>query len=328
VNVSAGGPGDGLPAVDYRSTVRRPRWSELPATVRRAVGEAAGAPVWRADQPSGSGFTGGFAAVVHLTDGRRVFAKAGSSANPHVPAAYARERVVLRALPAQAPAPRFVGAAHVPAGPAGEPEWQVVVSAVAPGVIPLPWTEQNVAAVHRSCLAAAAALTPGPAHLETPGRAQAVELGQDVLTEVLALTRSTSVVDDVIDLVHGSSPRLEGLTACHNDLRADNILVDGETATFVDWNWLVRGAAWTDFVGVLPMARADGVDADTWLMTSPLTRGVDPTAIDSWLAVVATQMLGQADQPVWPGGPASVRRHQRRFGLAALRWLGARRRWV
>jgi hypothetical protein len=330
VSDSAGGLAGPLPEVDYRSTVRRPRWSQLPAQVRRAVADAAGCAVGQADEPPRSGFTGGFAAVVRLTDGRRVFAKAGSSSNPHVPAAYAQEAAVLRALPADVPAPRLLGATRVPAGRADEPGWQVVVTTVAPGAIPLPWNEPNVAAVHRSCLASATALTPGPAGLQTPALARTREPAPDVLRQVARLLRPASAraVDDLITLVTGSAAHLDGWTACHNDLRADNILVDGGAATFVDWNWLVRGPAWIDFVGVLPLARADGVDADTWLRTSPLTSGADPTSLDSWLAVVGTEMLGLAGAPVWPGGPPVVRRHQRRFALAFLDWLATRRGWT
>jgi hypothetical protein len=332
VNLSGttGGLAIALPAVDYRITTRRPSWSDLPAQVRRAVADAAGCAVDQADEPPGSGFTDGFAAVVRLSDGRRVFAKAGSSANPHVTAAYAREAAVLGALSAGAPAPRLVGAGRVPGGPDAEPGWQVVVTSAADGAMPLPWTEQNVAAVHRSCLAAVAALTPAPTDLKAPALARAREPTPDVLRQIARLLRPASarVVDDVIDLVTGSPSHLDGSTACHHDLRADNILVDGEAATFVDWNWLVRGAAWTDFVGVLPLARADGVDADSWLTSSPLTSDTDPVSIDSWLCVVATEMLGSADQPVWPGGPPVVRQHRRRFGLAFLDWLAARRGWA
>ena len=63
-----------VPHLDYPATVRRPDWLQLPIAVRAAVGEAAGSDVIGADPPPGSGFTGSFAAVVHLRDGRRAFA--------------------------------------------------------------------------------------------------------------------------------------------------------------------------------------------------------------------------------------------------------------
>jgi hypothetical protein len=60
------------PEVDYTATVRRPRFDELPEGVQAAIGTASGAPVVRADDPPRSGFTGGFAAVVHLADAQRL----------------------------------------------------------------------------------------------------------------------------------------------------------------------------------------------------------------------------------------------------------------
>src|SRR4051794_32087581 len=91
---------DDRPArIDYTRTVERPTWDELPYVVRETVERAAGSRVSWAQQPARSGFSGGFAAVVHLADDRRAFAKAGSSRNPFLCSAYAREAVVLEALP-------------------------------------------------------------------------------------------------------------------------------------------------------------------------------------------------------------------------------------
>lgn len=325
---------------DYTATVVRPRWHDLPERVRQAVGEAAGSPVARADDPPGSGFTGGFAAVVHLLDGRRVFAKAGSAVNPHLPRAYAQEALVLQALPAAAPAPRFVGAAHLPPGEADEHEWRVVVAEVAEGRIPHPWTSATLTAAHAACEASVAALTPGPAALELPALRDDLGGDQRVLgcfprlaTGELRLTAGQPTwvpdrFDELAELVRTAADHLDGDTACHFDLRADNMLVGPSGAVFVDWNWLVRGAGWTDFVGLLPLARADGLDVDAWVRRSPLTRDVDPDSIDAWLATIAAFMLRNADDPVWPGGPQSVRDHQRWYARTFLDWLGERRGWA
>ncbi len=109
-----------MPQVDYLRTCVRPPWQDLPEAVRAAVGEVAGSPVVDGGTPVGSGFTGGFAAVVGLADGRSVFAKAGSGTNPHLLEAYATEAGVLAALPAAAPAPALVGSRHLPAGAADD----------------------------------------------------------------------------------------------------------------------------------------------------------------------------------------------------------------
>lgn len=85
----------------------RPQWAELPDVVRRAVSRAAGGQVVRAEPSPGSGFSGSFAAVLHLRTGGRVFAKAGSDANPHLLEAFSTEATVLAALPTAVPAPRL-----------------------------------------------------------------------------------------------------------------------------------------------------------------------------------------------------------------------------
>jgi Phosphotransferase enzyme family len=333
------------PEIDYTCTVRRPRFAELPPAVQAAIGTASGSPVVSADDPPGSGFTGGFAAVVHLADGRSVFAKAGSSVNPHLVAAYAQEAVVLQQLPTSVPAPRFVGAANLPVGDVDEREWQVVVAEAVNGALPQPWTEHSVRLVHDACLACVDALTPAPSGMTLPSMAERFGEDRAILGTFPDLRSGTLELTwgqpawlpdryaERAELVRSAAVHLLGDTACHGDLRADNTVIQpaicgsGARAILVDWNWLMNGPKWTDFVGVLPLARADGVDVDAWVGRSPLTRSVDPDAINSFLATIAAYMLSNADQPVWPGGPASVRLHQRRYARTFLDWLGARRGW-
>ena len=121
---------------------------------------------------------------------------------------------------------------------------------------------------------------------------------------------------------------LQGTTATHGDLRADNVLVDGDRAVLVDWNFLALGPPWLDLAGLLPAARADGVDADAWVRRSPLLRDVDPVDVDVWLAVLAAYMLANVGKPLWPGAPPALRVHQRRYARLFLDWLGDRRGWA
>ena len=329
-----------VPEVDYTATVQRPSWTQLPHAVRRAVGAAAGSPVASADDPPGSGFTGSFAAVVHLADGRSVFAKAGSGRNPHVLEALAQEATVLAVLPAEVPAPRLVGSVGLDPGVADEHAWRVLVVEVVPGRIPQPWTQAAVGAVHGACVQVAAALTPAPPGLDL------TSLGENLLADERSMNLFDRLASGAAALTWGQPPwvlervselaalgraapsAVQGSTACHGDLRADNVLVDGDRAVLVDWNWLARAAAWTDFVGVLPLARADGVDVDAWVRRSPLTRDVPADDIDAFLTWVAAYMLGSADDPPWPGGSQLIRTHQRRYARTFLDWLAVRRGWV
>ena len=329
-----------VPELDYTATVQRPSWTQLPHAVRRAVGAAAGSPVALADDPPGSGFTGSFAAVVHLVDGRSVFAKAGSGRNPHVLAALAQEATVLAGLPAGVPAARLVGSLGLDPGVVDEYAWRVLVVEVVPGRVPQPWTLPAVTAVHEACVLAAAALTPAPQGLAL------TSLGADLLADERSMNQFDRLAcgaanvtwgqphwvlaraTELSALAHAAPSAVQGSTACHGDLRADNVLFDGERAVLVDWNWLACGAPWTDFVGVLAPARADGVDVDAWVPRSPLTRDVPADDIDAFLAWVAAFMLAGADDPPWPGGSALVRVHQRRFARTFLHWLAARRGWA
>ena len=328
---------DPVPKVDYRRTCVRPPWAALPEAVRTAVGEVAGSVVVDGGTPVGSGFTGGFAAVVRLADGRSVFAKAGSGTNPHLLEAYAREAEVLAALPVAAPAPALLGSRHLPAGEADEQAWQLLVTEAVPGRLPQPWTERDLGAVHDACVLVGEALSP-LAHRWPE------QVGEHFLAGGLAATYR-SLADGSLPLTSGQPrwvrarlPELQALVDLaadalrgdvpgHGDVRADNVLVEGDRAVLVDWNWVMSGPGWTDWVAVLSTARPDGVDVDAWLARSPLTRDADPEAVDSWLALVAAYMLQAADEPVWPGGPPVVRVHQRRWGRLLLDWLGARRGW-
>ena len=153
---------DAVPEVDYRATSVRTPWAQLPEPVRAAVQQVCGCPVLAADPPVTSGFSGGSASVLHLADGRRVFAKAGYGANEHLLSAYRKEAEVLAVLPPTVPAPRPVGSAQMAAGLAGEHPWQIVVSQAVSGRMPMPWTEASLDAVHTACVAATTALTPPP----------------------------------------------------------------------------------------------------------------------------------------------------------------------
>lgn len=333
--------------VDYTATSRRPEWRDLPDGVRALIEQAAGGAVRSAEPSVGSGFTAGFAAVLNLDDGRHVFAKAASTRNPHILDSYAREAVVLDALPDAVPAPRLIGRGHLAAGEcAADPDhaWQVIVVEAIRGRMPLPWREADLDAVHEACLRAAAALTPPPATLVEAGLLTSMVedlIGTERLDTVysrlatadLAITSGQPEwlpdrLDDLTTLTDLAEIALAGDTATHGDLRADNLLVrpDG-SAVLVDWNWLSTGAGWTDFVGVLPLARADGLDADAWLARSPLTAEVDPDHVDCWLAVVAALMLARADPPS-PGPTATIHHHRRWFARAFLDWLAARRGWA
>lgn len=338
--------------VDYTATSRRPQWVDLPQQVRATIAELAGALVRRAHPSVTSGFTGGFAAVLDLADGRSVFAKAGSAVNPHLVESYAQEAEVLAALPAELPVAALVGAGHLVDDDGLT--WQVVITQAVDGRMPLDWTSEDLDAVHESCLMMAELLTP-----PTPGLAEllaplADQMATASVRQTFARIRNGDLavttgqppwlserLNDLHALVDDSGRievALTGDTGCHLDLRADNVLIttapDGarstQRAVVVDWNWLAVGPAWVDLVCVLPIAaagQAGAATADALLRTSSLTRDVDPEHLDVWAALLVAYFLDRADEPVWPGGLPAIRNHQRWYARCFLDWLGARRGW-
>jgi Phosphotransferase enzyme family len=323
-------------AVDYTRTSRRPAWSDLPGPVRDAVGRLAGRPVVRADPPVRSGFTGSFAGVVSTSAGRRVFAKAGSPAQPHVVGALAQEASVLASLPEGIPAPRPVGFDSVDG-------WSVLVIEVVAGRMPgQPWTAEEVDASHRACVRMAEAGTP--CVVGDPGLGRALSTDAGIHAVGRALMDGSFVGGDELpgwlhdhqarvgELVLGAEGRFDGDTLCHGDLRPDNLLVDGSpdgpaTATVVDWNWVGAAAPWVDWVGLLPLMAAQGVDTDALVRTSPLTREIDPEALDAFVATIAAYMLGGYRNEPPPGCTPALRRHQLLMAQVFLDFLRRRRGW-
>ena len=130
----------------------------------------------------------------------------------------------------------------------------------------------------------------------------------------------------------GAEGRFDGDTLCHGDLRPDNLLVDvtadgPATATVVDWNWVGAAAPWVDFVGLLPLMAAQGVDTDALVRTSPLTRDADPEALDAFVATIAAYMLGGYRKEPPPGCTPALRQHQLLMAQVFLDFLRRRRRW-
>jgi Phosphotransferase enzyme family len=319
------------PRPPYDRTAERPGWSELPEAVRSRVAELAGAPVAAAGL-AGGGFTRGYAGLLSLGDGREVFVKAASlEERPVAATSYRTEGLVLAALPNAVPAPRLRWADEVEG-------WVLLGIDPVHGRMPgLPWTPADVAAAVRACEESAAALTPAPPGLELPRLVDELHGGSGWLTwfgqvatgdsgSSLLSGWARSALSALQELV-SSSPRLvDGDSACHGDLRADNMLVDAAGKAWIcDWNWLSLGAAWTDLVGLLVTVHADGLDADAMLAGSPLGADAPAEAVDAWLAVIAAFMLSQAgDEPPEFASPW-IGPHRAYFGTAALSWLEQRR---
>ena len=319
------------PRPPYDRTAVRPGWEELPPGVRHRVAELAGAEVIRAEV-AGGGFTRGFAGLLRLAGGGSVFVKAASPELPVVESSYRAEASVLSQLPAGVSAPRLRFSDEVEG-------WVLLgIDAVDGGRMPgLPWTDGDVASAVRSCEEAAAALTPAPAGLTLTRLADDIGGDEPYLTWFDAVSRDETSsallspwgrehLPDLQGLVDRSLGAIDGETACHGDLRPDNLVLDPAGRTWIcDWNWLALAAPWTDLVGLLVTVHAGGLDASAALRASPLGDGVDDESVDAWLALIAAFMLAQADDPSPSFASPWLGVHRAFFGTAALSWLERRR---
>lgn len=315
----------------YDRTAVRPAWAELPAVVRHRVSELAGAEVLGAEV-AGGGFTRGFAGVLRLAGGGSVFVKAAAPDLPVAPSSYRAEAAVLAHLPAGVPAPRLRFTDEVEG-------WVLLgIDAVDGGRMPgLPWTDATVASAVRACEEAAVALTPPPRGLSLSRLAEDMGGEGPYLTWFAAVSRgeassvllspwATDRLPGLQGLVDRSLGVIEGETACHGDLRPDNLVLDPAGRTWIcDWNWLSLGAPWTDLVGLLVTVHADGLDADATRRSSRLGDGLDEEAVDSWLALIAAFMLSQAGEETPAFASPWLGPHRAFFGAAALSWLEQRR---
>ena len=320
--------------VDYRHTSSRPAFDELPPEVRAGISSVAGSAIDAAAPPVTTGFTGAYAGLLALRDGRRVFAKAAGPAAPHALQAIPREARILGALAGRVTAPLLVGSAA-----AGD--WQLVVLEAIDGEMPgVPWTQRDADAAHAACLELAA-LDPASVSALT-GSSLALDVGGDTaalacLDELARGARSwpdgippllARQAAELVRLGQLASEALVGDRLVHSDLRPDNMLITPHgAARLVDWNWVARGPAWCDFVGLLPLMADHGLDVDRMMARSPLLGGVDSEAVDAFLAIIAGSMVDSCVQPMAPGSLNAIRDHQRHMARTFIALIAHRRGW-
>jgi hypothetical protein len=324
-------PLDGL---DYRHTSVRPGFGSLPPEVRARISECAGSPVVVAELPVTSGFTRGYAGRLALADGRRVFAKAAGEEAPHARQGIALEASVLARLAGRATAPLLLGAAEVD-------DWRLVVLEAIDGQMPgMPWTDADADAVHDACVAAAA-LPPSVVSDLTPASlARDVGGDRDALAVLERLARAPGTrpgwmpglgpvaAADLLRLGTLAEAALEGEHLVHGDLRPDNLLVEaaGGRARMVDWNWVARGPAWADFVGLWPFMARHGIDV-TRFRGSPLLTQATDEQVDAFLAILVGYFIRAAEQDDGSAGTTALRAHQRAMAVVFTALLAGRRAW-
>lgn len=313
--------------IPVRATARRPLWEQLPPAVRSLVQQQAGAVVLRASS-AGTGFTPGFASRLDLDDGRRVFVKAASSADDRLHGwplsdAYRDEVRKLAALPSGIGAPAVLWHRDVEIA---DERWIVVGFEYVDAVPPRrPWRLDQLQLVLQKLATVADALTAVPPELALePLALHLVDGYADRLAAVRATAGDSRWLETVEALCADAARFVEGDGIVHMDLRDDNVLIGPEGDVWiVDWNWTVMGQPWVDLVCLLLSARGDGLDAERLLREHPLSRDVEPGAIDALLAVLWSFWAVAATHPV-PSHSPHVRDHQTWYLETTESWLRER----
>lgn len=306
--------------MDVHGSRSRTAWADVPAHVRARIEELAGAPVARARSALG-GFSPGLASTLTLADGRTVFAKAvGTDTGPGSADLLRRERANLTCLGALPFGSRMIATDD-------DGDWVVVLFDHVPGRAPRPSDPVERARMIRAFEEAAASLTPSPIAAETFAAACDHRLDQwnDAARGDAGVQLDPWIAAN-LDLVRTLASRWRdasaGASLVHGDLRADNMLLDGDSVVIVDWTEVCIGAPWLDWVLAVPSVCLFPLTppAEEVFHESTLGATAPPRDVTAVVAAVTGYFLCSAVLPVIPALP-TLRAFQREQGLVAADWL-------
>lgn len=316
-----------LPPVAFSGS--RLAWRDLPRAVRSRIAQLAGADV-SAETSATSGFSPGFVAVLELGDGHEVFVKAVSAEqNPSSPDLARREIMVAAALPPEVPAPRLLWSDD-------DGTWVILGFEAVHGRSPeQPWRASDLARVLAALdgLAAARPLVPNglrpiTATMESDfqgwraiAAAPPAERAQEAARHGKRGAWVLGHIDDLAAWESGWPAAAAGTALVHGDLRADNVLLDGDHTWLVDWPHAALGAPWLDLVFMLPSVEMQGGgDAAELFWAQRVSGGVEPDALRCVLAALAGYFTRESVRPA-PVGIPNLRRFQRAQATVTLDWL-------
>jgi aminoglycoside phosphotransferase (APT) family kinase protein len=305
---------------------RRPKWSELPIRVRSAIERLVGGRVG-ADPADVVNCTGGFspglASLLRLVDGRLVFVKAMNAGEwPDQVAAYRTEASIAVALPADAPAPAFLGSTDADG-------WVILgfegIEAAQPAQ---PWQPAQLDQVAAAVARLAEAMTPSPIalpreHPRLGGWADLASDGTRIRKLAELLPWAAGRLPELIALERAGLAAAQGHSLVHFDMYAHNILLTPRRVLFVDWPHARLGAPFVDLLLLLSTAAADGIDPEPLATSLRPTADVAPAVIDAVLAAHAGFCLAGGLEPVQQG-LEPIYDAKLRIGFGALHWLRQR----
>jgi aminoglycoside phosphotransferase (APT) family kinase protein len=314
----------------------RVAWQDVPEAARAAIEGVCGAAVIEARTQPG-GFSPGVAARVLCADGARWFVKAASAElNPVAPRMHRQEASVLADLDpliraGRLPVPRLRGRAE------HGPWFALVVDDVDGRQPAVPWRDRELDLVLSALGRLAEALTPVPAGIMSTAPAIAEYLGADFIGwRTLARTPGDDRLDpwsrarlaELAGLEATWTTHAAGDTLLHADIRADNLLLTGESAAgdgvmVVDWPHACRGAAFVDLVAFAPSVAMQGGPGPAELLArSRAGRNVSRESLAAVVCALAGYFTERSLRPPPPGLP-TVRQFQAAQGEVTRRWLAA-----
>ncbi|MCL3860481.1 aminoglycoside phosphotransferase family protein [Actinotalea sp. K2] len=304
-------------------------WADLPRAVRARIADIAGAEVI-SETGATNGFSPGYAAVLELGDGTRVFVKAVSpEQNPDSPNLARSEIRVAERLPDGVPAPRLLWSDD-------DGAWVLLGFEAVEGRSPeRPWRGQDLDRVLEALVDLAEAGSPSPPGLRALSRTLSDSFaGWRRLADAPAdLERAVAAVgehggwmlehlDDLVTWAEGGALAAAGDTLVHGDLRGDNVLLGPRHVWLIDWPHACgHGVAWYDLLAMLPsVAMQGGGDPHEIFWKHPNAHGADRESVRAVLAGVTSFFVHGSVQPP-PQGIPNLRTFQLAQGMAALDWL-------
>ena len=304
----------------------------MPDAVRSALEGWLGSTVATAESQAG-GFSPGIASRIRTADGARYFVKAvGPLPNRGSPGMHRREAQVLAAMPDDVAVPRLLWSHDDE-----ESGWVLLVSQDIEGRHPhMPWRLDDLDRVLDGLARIADALTPSPLAVSLAGSARrafdrAINgwrlLAEGPPSDLDSLDAwSRRNLDRLVDLESQAPDAVDGETLLHLDVRADNILLAGDTVWLFDWASACVGAPWVDAVGFAPsVVMQGGPPPEQVVARHPASRSADPAHITAAVAAVAGYFTHRALQPPAPGLP-TLREFQAAQGVVAREWIAQRAR--
>jgi hypothetical protein len=299
----------------YAAGVRLP-YAALPDAVAMWIELNLGGPIVRVEDRAG-GFSPGVAAVIEADNGQRAFVKAvARSLNADAVTFHRREATAVAALPALGCVPPLLATTEITFR---DDLWVVTLVAAVDGAPPRhPWTSRDTDLVFDSVAALGEALTPSPWPAE-PRRDRRFDpfftgwqqLAEDPDDPWHGDPWVGAHLDELVKAESALREALPGDTLVHRDLRADNVLIDGDHVWFVDWPHAGNAAAFFDpalLIGDVIASGADladggEVDVLRFVEGHRAFSGVDPALVYSGVAALAAALHRFSLEPAPPGLP-------------------------